>query len=111
MISSGSIVNLAECCAGSCANPLHAIRSTAPLACNRRPSLERVIPTVDRRANLVRRILLDEVTALDSDLALIGPASAELALPTDQNRSRLGVDEKFCDRALREPRSVFVDQR
>src|SRR5579872_3528083 len=57
----------------------------------------------------MRRVFLDEVHAFHRNLALVGPLAAELALRADQNRARVGIDEEFRKRALREPLRIIID--
>ena len=42
-------------------------------------------------------VLLYEVAALDSDLALVGPGAAELALGAGEDGARVGVDGQLRD--------------
>src|SRR5262245_42592647 len=70
---------------------------------------QRVVPPGDRPADLVRRILLDEVAALHGDLRLVRPAAAELPLRTDENGARVGVHEELRHRRRGQPRTVCLD--
>src|SRR5262249_12399723 len=58
-------------------------------------------------ADLVRRVLLDEVGTPDRELALVGPASAEFPLGSHQDRAGLRVDKELGPRALRQPLAVL----
>src|SRR5262245_43061084 len=63
-----------------------------------RPRLAGAQPAHERShglPNLARTILLHEVQTLDRHLCLVPPAAAELALPADQDRARLRVEEEL----------------
>src|SRR5581483_5229299 len=51
-------------------------------------------------ADLVGRVLLDEVQTGHRDFGLVGPAAAELPLLADQDRAWLGVDEQLRGRVV-----------
>src|SRR5208282_6911917 len=77
----------------------------------KRPTLflrDRLVPIGERASDLVRRIFLDKVNALDRDLALIRPSPAILALRAGEDRAGLGVDEQLRRRALLEPFRIAV---
>src|SRR5262249_60319860 len=76
------------------------------------PTLQYSAPSKEaseRPADLVRGILLDEVTTAYRDLGLVGPAPTELPLGTHEDRAGVGVDEELRDRALRQPLAVIPD--
>src|SRR3546814_3725010 len=60
----------------------------------------------NRRANLVRTVLLDEMGACDRDFGLVWPCAAEVAYSARGQVSRLGVDEEFRNRAFAEPAGI-----
>src|ERR1044072_302975 len=63
-----------------------------------------------RLADGVGRVFLDEVEAGNGDLGLVGPRTAELALPADEDGTRFGVDEQLRRRiAARQPFAVGLD--
>src|SRR5258708_30747613 len=55
------------------------------------------IPVGYGGADLVRRVLLDEVVAGDSDFGLVGPGAAELPLAAGEDGAGLSVDEQLRD--------------
>src|SRR5207244_1229172 len=57
-------------------------------------------------ADLVGRVLLDEVRAADRDLLLVREGPAEGAQRPGQEEARVAVDEELRHRALREPVGV-----
>src|SRR5581483_2613218 len=72
---------------------------------------EPAVPLGERAADLVRRVLLDEMHAADRHLALIGPSAAELPLRSDENRPGVSVDEQLRNRALSHPFRVCFRDR
>ena len=70
---------------------------------------ERSVPLGDGPADLVRRILLDEVKALHRDLLLIWPGPAELPLLPNENGPWLCVHEELGQLALGDPLTVLGD--
>src|SRR3546814_8046726 len=65
----------------------------------------------NRRANLVRTVLLDEMGACDRDFGLVWPCAAEVAYSARGQGSRLGVDEEFRNRAFAEPAGIVPGDR
>src|SRR3546814_294151 len=65
----------------------------------------------NRRANLVRTVLLDEMGACDRDFGLVWPCAAEVAYSARGQVSRLGVDEEFRNRAFAEPAGIVPGDR
>src|SRR2546425_3973762 len=63
-------------------------------------------PLGDRATDLLWRILLHEVDALDANLSLLRPGTAEVARPPTKDRSRLRVDEELRDRRSAKPLAI-----
>src|SRR3546814_7077189 len=65
----------------------------------------------NRRANLVRTVLLDELGACDRDFGLVWPCAAAVACSARGLVSRLGVDAEFRKRAFAEPAGIVPCER
>src|SRR5215471_18293894 len=57
-------------------------------------------------ANLIRRVFLYVVNALNRDLALVGPYPAKVKSASRYKRARFGRDEELRNVALRQPCSI-----
>ena len=74
--------------------------------CGPRRRSDSLQPGRDALADLVRRILLDEVAARDLDLGLVGPFAADFAHRPAQDRPGLGIDEELGEITGGEPGRV-----
>jgi hypothetical protein len=62
--------------------------------------------TSERVADLIGTILLWEMTPFHGHFGLIGPGAAEFALPADQNRTWVCVDEELRDIGFGKPGGI-----
>lgn len=62
-----------------------------------------------RGADLVWRILLDKVDALNGDFPLVRPTAAEVANTSDDLGTRIGIDEELWKIAPGEPFAIAFD--